>query len=270
MIKLVATDMDGTFLREDGTYDKDRLARLLPKLQEAGIIFAVSSGRSLLAINRLFEDFLDQIAIIAENGSLVQYQGRVIFSDALSKSQYLEVAAKIKANPYHGSAGMLFSGQKASYILEGTSPAYIEKMKHYYANVQIIETYDLMDEDLIFKMTTSFTDATVLLGSDWLDQALPYATAVTTGFDSIDVMLSGVNKGFGLQHLCQALNLSLNQTLAFGDNFNDLQMLTCAGKAIATANARPEIKAVADELIGHCNSQAVLQYLERMVRDEAH
>ena len=37
MIKLVATDMDGTFLKEDGTYDKDRLANLLPKLAEKGI-----------------------------------------------------------------------------------------------------------------------------------------------------------------------------------------------------------------------------------------
>lgn len=57
MIKLIATDMDGTFLREDGTYDKERLAALLPKLREKGILFTVSSGRSLLAIDRLFEPF---------------------------------------------------------------------------------------------------------------------------------------------------------------------------------------------------------------------
>lgn len=54
MIKLIATDMDGTFLAEDGTYNQEQLAALLPKLAEKGILFAVSSGRSLLAIDQLF------------------------------------------------------------------------------------------------------------------------------------------------------------------------------------------------------------------------
>ncbi|WP_019772060.1 HAD hydrolase family protein, partial [Streptococcus sobrinus] len=44
-IKLIATDMDGTFLKEDGSYDKNRLSRLLPKLKEQGILFTVASGR---------------------------------------------------------------------------------------------------------------------------------------------------------------------------------------------------------------------------------
>lgn len=57
MIKLIATDMDGTFLAEDGTYNQEQLAALLPKLAEKGILFAVSSGRSLLAIDQLFEPF---------------------------------------------------------------------------------------------------------------------------------------------------------------------------------------------------------------------
>lgn len=121
MIKLVATDMDGTFLKDDRSYDKERLATLLPKLKEKGILFAVASGRSLLAIDAMFEEFLDQIAVIAENGSLVQYQNKVLFADFLTKEQYVEIADAILANPFYVETGMLFSGQKAAYILKGAS-----------------------------------------------------------------------------------------------------------------------------------------------------
>lgn len=265
MIKLIATDMDGTFLAEDGTYNQEQLAALLPKLAEKGILFAVSSGRSLLAIDQLFEPFLDQIAVIAENGSVVQYRGEILFADMMTKEQYTEVAKKILANPHYVETGMVFSGQKAAYILKGASEEYIQKTKHYYANVKVINGFEDMENDAIFKVSTNFTGHTVLEGSDWLNQALPYATAVTTGFDSIDIILKEVNKGFGMEHLCQALGIKKAETIAFGDNFNDYQMLEFAGRAIATENARPEIKVISDQVIGHCNDGAVLTYLKGLV-----
>lgn len=265
MIKLIATDMDGTFLAEDGAYDQARLVALLPKLTEKGIVFTVSSGRSLLAIDQLFEPFLDQIAVIAENGSVVQYQGEVLFADVMTQAQYVEVAEKILANPHYVETGMVFSGQKAAYVLKGASQEYIQKTKHYYANVKVVDGFEDMENDTIFKVSTNFTGDTVLEGSDWLNQALPYATAVTTGFDSIDIILKEVNKGFGMDHLCQALGIEPSETIAFGDNFNDYQMLEFAGKAIATENARTEIKAISDQVIGHCNDGAVLTYLEGLV-----
>ncbi|MGT2935798.1 Cof-type HAD-IIB family hydrolase [Streptococcus castoreus] len=266
MIKLIATDMDGTFLAEDGTYDRERLATLLPRLAEKEMLFAVSSGRSLLAIDQLFAPFLDQIAIIAENGSVVQYRGDILFADFMTKPQYTEVAQKILANPYYVETGMIFSGQKAAYILKGATEAYIQKMHHYYANVKVIDNLDVIIDDSIFKVSTHFTGETVLAASEWLSQELPYASAVTTGFDSIDIILKEVNKGFGMNHLCQALEINATDTIAFGDNFNDYQMLTFAGKAIATKNARPEIKAISDEVIGHCNDGAVLTYLEGLIQ----
>jgi len=257
--------MDGTFLKSDGTYDKERLARLLPKMEEKGMLFAVSSGRSVLAIDALFEDVLDKIAVIAENGSIVQYQGKVIFADFLSKEQYIEIAKAIQMNPFYENEGMLFSGENAAYVLEGATEKYLAKCYHYYENVKVISDYDQMDNDRIFKITTTFNGDTVLDGSDWLDQHLDYITAVTTGFDSIDIILSYVNKGFGIDHLCQELGIDASEVVAFGDNLNDFQMLEYAGKAIATDNARVEIKAVSDEVIGNCNEESVIAYMEGLV-----
>ena len=75
-IKLVATDMDGTFLDGNGRFDMDRLKSLLVSYKKKGIYFAVASGRGFLSLEKLFADVRDDIIFIAENGSLVEYQGQ--------------------------------------------------------------------------------------------------------------------------------------------------------------------------------------------------
>ena len=79
MFKLVATDMDGTFLDANGTYDKKRLQKVLAGFKEKGILFVAASGRSLLALEDLFSDFRDQMAFVAENGSALVVDGDLTF-----------------------------------------------------------------------------------------------------------------------------------------------------------------------------------------------
>ena len=100
---------------------------------------------------------------------------------------------------------------------------------------------------------------------DYLNTIFEDMTAVTTGFDSMDIILKGVDKGFGLYHLCQELGCKASDVVAFGDNLNDMEMLTFAGHAVATENARDEIKAVADEVIGHHKDGAVFDFMEGLV-----
>ena len=88
---------------------------------------------------------------------------------------------------------------------------------------------------------------------------------MTTGFTSIDIILSGVHKGIGLSHLCQHLGLTGKELIAFGDNQNDLEMLKLASVSIATANAIDEVKAQADLVIGHCDDESVIEYMEELV-----
>ena len=64
MIKLVATDMDGTFLDEAGQFDMERLKKLLHSYKEKGIYFAVASGRGLLSLEKHFSDVKDEIIFI--------------------------------------------------------------------------------------------------------------------------------------------------------------------------------------------------------------
>ena len=91
-MKILATDMDGTFLDHLGAYDKARLDNLLDACEAKDYVCTVASGRALLAWEELFDGFVDRIAIIAENGALVQYMGEVLFESKLEPKDYLQIA----------------------------------------------------------------------------------------------------------------------------------------------------------------------------------
>ena len=86
--------------------------------------------------------------------------------------------------------------------------------------------------------------------------------AMTTGFESIDIVLDYVDKGVALVELAKKLGLEMEQVMAFGDNLNDLHMMQVAGQPIAPENARPEILALAKQVIGHHAAGSVMTYME--------
>ncbi|MCC9889230.1 HAD hydrolase family protein, partial [Streptococcus agalactiae] len=132
MIKLIATDMDGTFLDENGTYDKKRLANVLKKFKEQGIVFTAASGRSLLSLEQLFADFRDQMAFIAENGSAAVLFDRLAYEQHLSREQYLDIIDHLSKSPYMENNEYVLSGKDGAYILSDANPGYIEFITHYY------------------------------------------------------------------------------------------------------------------------------------------
>lgn len=264
MIKLVATDMDGTFLDAHGTYDKERLAGVLAKFKEQDIIFAAASGRSLLALKSLFADFKDKMAFIAENGSAVVLFGELVYEEHLTKKQYIDIANKLVESPYLHGHDYLLSGKNGAYVHADADDEYVDFAKKYYDKVQRVASFEEVD-DLIFKLTANFTAETVREGEAWVNDAIPFATAVTTGFKSIDIILNHVDKSTGLAHLCEKYDIKAEEVLAFGDNLNDLEMLEWAGTAIATANARKEIKEAADQVIGNHADEVVMTYMEGLV-----
>ena len=78
-IKLVATDIDGTFTHADHTYDLERFKRILDRMNAAGCEFVVASGSQYFTIRDLFADVADRITFISENGALIESHGERLF-----------------------------------------------------------------------------------------------------------------------------------------------------------------------------------------------
>ena len=263
-IKLVATDMDGTFLDAQGKFDMERLKRLLIKYKERGIYFAVASGRGLLSLENLFAEVRNEIIFIAENGSVVEFHGQDLYEATMDKEFYLSVFETLQQSPFVDTSKLLLTGKRGCYVLETVDPNYLAISAHYNANIQKVASLEDITDD-IFKFTTNFDPAIITQGEAWVNKHVPGVKAMTTGYESIDIVLDYVDKGVAIIELAKKLNLTMDQVMAFGDNLNDLHMMEVVGHPIAPENARPEILALAKEVIGSHADQSVINYMEKLV-----
>lgn len=253
--------MDGTFLDGKGQFDMDRLKQLLANFKEREIYFAVASGRGLLSLEKLFEEVKDDLILIAENGSVVEFHGEDLYEATMDQDFYLAVFDKLQTSPYVNINQLLLTGKRGCYVLDTVDPAYLKFSSHYNENIQKVSGFSEIEDD-IFKFTTNFSEETVADGEAWVNANVPGVKAMTTGYQSIDIVLDYVDKGVAIVELAKKLGLEMDQVMAFGDNLNDLHMLQVVGHPIAPENARPEILAVAKEVIGHHAAQSVMTYME--------
>ena len=90
MISLIAADMDGTLLDEKGKMPV-RFPEIFRRLDAAGILFAVASGRQYNNLLERFYEFRDKVVFIAENGTYVVYKGKNLYSSTIPMLQALEL-----------------------------------------------------------------------------------------------------------------------------------------------------------------------------------
>ena len=134
MIKLIATDMDGTLLKsnneiQDGFYD------VFHKLKEKDIIFAAASGRQYYNLLERFKGLDNNMMFIAENGTFVVYRGEELIVNSLDKEIALEL---IKVGRTIENSYIILCGKNSAYI-ESRDERLIEQTEKYYARYEVVE-----------------------------------------------------------------------------------------------------------------------------------
>ena len=112
MIKLIASDMDGTLLNKNNEINEE-FFKIFNKLVEKDIIFAAASGRQYYNLLKRFEKIKDNMMFIAENGTFVVYKGEEILVNALDKNIAKEL---IKIGRTIENAYVIVCGKKSAYI----------------------------------------------------------------------------------------------------------------------------------------------------------
>jgi Cof subfamily protein (haloacid dehalogenase superfamily) len=81
----------------------------------------------------------------------------------------------------------------------------------------------------------------------------------------LEVMPNGVNKGLGVEKVCADMGISMDEVMAFGDNYNDIPMLEMAGLGIAMGNADGEVKRSADYVTDTCDLDGIAKALGKFL-----
>ncbi len=261
-LKLIAVDMDGTLLDGEGHVPAS-LWPLLERLKERSILFVPSSGRQLATLRRTFDGHDSDMVFIAENGAYVVHGDEEISTDAVDPAFAASVVGRVRDLVANGSdLGLVVCGKRSAYI-ERTDHAFRSEADRYYAALE--ETDDLLTVDdqilklAIFDFAEAANTAPALEGWKATHQV------VVSGHHWIDVMNQGVNKGLALERLQAALGVTREQTAAFGDYLNDLELLDAAGLSFAMDNAHPDVHARARFRAPANTADGVVATVERML-----
>lgn len=233
-LRLIAVDMDGTLLDGEGRIP-EALWPLLDRLHERGIRFAPASGRQLATLQRAFAAHLDDMVFIAENGAYVVEGGVEISSDAMDAAFVASLIARVRALTQR-DLGVVVCGKRSAYI-ERADDAFHAEADKYYARLEVVPDLLQVDDQIFKAAIFDFDDAAATAPA--FDDFRTTHQVVVSGEHWIDVMNLGVDKGAALERLQAATGITRDQTAAFGDYLNDLEMMDAAALSFAMANAHP-------------------------------
>lgn len=239
MIRLIASDMDGTLLTPEHRLPGD-FEDVLNRTLDRGIIFAAASGRQYVNLADCFPNHLDRIILVSNNGALVRKGEETIYVTAMSDKDRA-IIEPIGRRLNHGI-----------FIAQGIQGAYVERpedrdiddymsaMPSFFSKIRTVESFDLVDDTLLNFSVCDFrgTQEHVLP----LFQPLSDRYTVRLSGDSwLDISLHGSNKGEALQALQRHYGIRHEETAAFGDFMNDAEMLDHAKYSFAMENAHPDL-----------------------------
>ncbi|WP_099468024.1 HAD family hydrolase [Konateibacter massiliensis] len=237
MIKLIASDLDGTLLQNEAQSLSEQVVPYIKKLKEMGIIFVAASGRQYANLQRLFEPVKDEIAYICENGALVVYKGQILYKSIIDKELGEEILVDIRDRD---GCEILLSGMNTSY-LEPKTNEYAHRMQYIVKNnVTIIKDILNVTEDYL-KISVyereGIDNSEEYFREKWGDKV----TVVTSGTAWLDMISLDTNKGNAMKVLQKHFGILPEETMAFGDNYNDVEMLSNAGYSYAMKGGKKDI-----------------------------
>lgn len=259
MIQLIVSDIDGTLLPY-GTKQLDpSVFSLIHRLSQRGIRFCPASGRQFHSLRRLFGPVQDELCYVCENGAILYGSGTEESAPVLGKTVMERTSAMglIRDIIALDGSEVLISGANCSYLCQCDN-SFVTRMRDGTGNhVQVVRAPEEIEEDIIKISACCRAGAAVpekALGEKWSG----VFNMAVAGAEWLDFTLA--DKGIGLRQLCSALNIPLENVMAFGDNWNDLPMLEAAGHPYLMASADPRL---AEKLPRQCTS--VPQVLEQLL-----
>lgn len=260
MIKLIATDMDGTLLNDQGQLPTD-FSATFSRLKEKNIIFAAASGRQYFSLRKTFLSVKEDVLFIAENGTLVMYKEEELYFHPLQKEHIPELLsiAKNVDNAY-----TVLCGKRSAYI-ESTDQRFIDEVEKYYVKYEVVDNLQDVQDDVLKISICDFTDAEKNANVAFAPNYADKLQVTVSGKMWLDITHKTASKGTAIQYIQEKFNISFEQTMVFGDYFNDVTLLQNAFHSYAMENAHPDVKKHARFNAQSNNNNGVIQAINKIL-----
>ena len=238
-IKLIATDLDGTFLNENSSIS-DYNKKIFKSLMNEGIEIILSTGRPFNGMKR-YKDMIenDNYSIVFNGAIIADTNGNFIYNKVIDSDISKSILNLYKKYDVYLH---VYSGER--YIVSEPDFYY----ERYIEREKITDTIIGLDNINNFEFSKMVfigdRDELEKLQNDIRNNFKVHTSFSHTNF--LEVLASGINKGTALEWLCNKKGILREEIIAFGDNYNDIEMIEYAGIGVAVGNAEEIVKKSAD------------------------
>lgn len=274
MYKLVATDMDETFLGFDHKVPQANIDAIL-RMRELGVLFVPASGRAYGSIMNSLRDLppecLEGSYVISYNGGCINRVGDD--EPLISNRMSFEVVDRLfKHAAFLGDIGMHIytqSGDIWGYNITQSELDYLAG----HMDLKLFEGDDIefLRDVPLSKCLYVYEDLDLLH-----ELALTMDPSLTEGLSTTfssgryyEFNPGGVDKGSGLRELAARLGIDIADTIACGDSANDMAMIEAAGLGVVVSNATPDAVVIADyQAKSSCQDGVFAEVLEKFIEPQ--
>lgn len=253
MTRILFFDVDGTLYNSEKKIP-DSAKQAIMQARNNGYEIAISTGRAPFMIESILEE-LEIDTYVTFNGQYVVYQGEVVFTDSVPK-EYLAQIIRFGETRNHpvvfiDEKEMIASVDDHSFIAQGLNTLkypYPLSNPLFYEDNNVYQTLIFMEEadEQLYRET------------------FPEVKFVRWHPYSCDILPKDGSKARGIQKLLEKMNISIENSFAFGDGLNDIEMLQTAGTSVAMGNGHESAKKVADFVADHVDKDGLAKAMKKL------
>ncbi|MCM3296292.1 Cof-type HAD-IIB family hydrolase [Staphylococcus capitis] len=287
MIKLIATDMDGTLLNAAHEISQEN-QEAIKFAQEHGITVVIATGRAFYEANTPVAETDLKVPYICLNGAEVRDETFNIMSTShLNHSLVSKITSTLKEKDIYyqvyTNRGIYTENPQRDLEIyidiaeRAGQKADVEKIENSIqkridnGTLKIVDNYDKIEDipgELIMKILAFDSD----LGKiDLVGQELaqsPNLAVSSSSRGNLEITHSDAQKGIALSTIAKQLGIDLKDIMALGDNLNDVSMLERVGYSVAMDNAAPEVKTVAKYVTDSNENSGVGKAIKKFLKEE--
>ena len=269
--KLVVSDLDGTLLNREMQVSPEN-RRAIAKMDELGVAFAISSGRTYAELPEAVRDLEELRYLIYSDGSVIH-----------DKKTGVRECAGIDRETVKKILTLL-EGYATSPSVRHNGNAYVraeecsrEAMASYRVNEYFYSLYERTSTPVerYFEFCSELDNVELFCVFFRHDDEMAECRAkleemglqvVSSDPANLEIISAQAGKGRALLRLADKLGLDVASTIAVGDSLNDTSMLRAAGRGLVMSNASEEIKRVGDEVICSNEEHCAAYILEHFIK----
>lgn len=274
MYRLIASDMDGTLLTTDKQLSFENAVEL-NRAYSKGAFVVPATGRILTGLPPFIKEAEWFRYCILCNGAQVYdaFENRTLFRSEISPELAVKVLDFADSLPvlydiYAGGLGFMNRTMLEACDNYVKDPHYRELIHTLRKPVDDLKSFILSENKGIQKIQFYFRQEDLGLRSEIfpiLEKEFPELLSTSSVPFNIEINHRDANKGTALESLCGYLGIPLSESMAFGDNSNDLSMLRAAGLGVCMGNGTPDAKAAADFITDTNDNSGVASAIRKFI-----